>query len=54
VNQIPTIYHNKGIVFFILDDFDERKQVRDVRTIIFHPFSRREIRHAPENKVFRV
>ena len=28
--------------------------MRDVRTIHFHPFSRRKLRHVSENGVFRV
>ena len=32
---------------------DPSKKMRDVRTIHFHPFSRRELRRASENFVFR-
>ena len=33
---------------------DPSKKMRDVRTIHFHPFSRRELRHVSENEGFRV
>ena len=32
---------------------DPSKKMRDVRTIHFHPFSRRELRHASEHVLFR-
>ena len=38
VNQIPNIYRNKDIIFLMYDDFDEHEKMRDVRTILFHPF----------------
>ena len=45
------------IVFYVLAAFlrgvDPSKKMRDVRTIHFHPFSRRELRHASENLIFR-
>ena len=37
-----------------LRGLDPSKKMRDVRTIHFHPFSRRELRHVSENDVFRV
>ena len=37
----------------ILSGLDPSKKMRDVRTIHFHPFSRRELRHASENWFFR-
>ena len=33
---------------------DPSKKMRDVRTIHFHPFSRRELRYASENEGFRA
>ena len=33
---------------------DPSKKMRDVRTIHFHPFSRRELRHVSENGVLHV
>ena len=32
---------------------DPSKKMRDVRTFLFHPFSRRELRYVSENKGFR-
>ena len=37
----------------ILRGLDPSKKMRLVRTIHFHPFSRRELRHASENWLFR-
>ena len=41
------------LIFWISDDFDKSKKMRNVRTIIFHPFSRRDLCHVSENKGFR-
>ena len=37
----------------ILRGVDPSKKMRLVRTTFFHPFSRRELRHASENLLFR-
>ena len=37
-----------------LRGLDPSKKMRDVRTIHFHPFSRRELRYATENEGFRA
>ena len=51
--QMPTIYLNKDLIFWMSDDFDKLKKMRNVRTIIFYPFSRRDLCHVSENKGFR-
>ena len=51
LTKLPTIYLNKDLIFWISDDFDKSKKMRNVRTIIFHPFSRRDLCHVLENKV---
>ena len=60
---MPTLYLNKDLIwgisddldliFWISDDFDKPKKMRNVRTIIFHPFSRRDLCHVSENEGFR-
>ena len=52
-NPIPTTYHNKDIVFVIFDNLDDHKKMRDLRTIIFHPVSRRDLSYVSENEGFR-
>ena len=42
--------HKKDNVCLIFMDFAEHEKVRDVRTIIFHPFLRRELRYVSESK----
>ena len=47
-----------GNIFFdflvgTLRGVDPSKKMRLIRTIHFHPFSRRELRHASENLIFR-
>ena len=37
-----------------LTGLDLSKKKQDVRTIHFHPLSRRELRHVSENEGFRV
>ena len=41
------------LIFWISDDFDKPKKMRNVRTIIFHSFSRRDLCHVSENEGFR-
>ena len=41
------------LIFWISDDFDKPKKMRNVRAIIFHQFSRRDLCHVSENKGFR-
>ena len=52
-DQMPTIYLNKDLIFLISDDFDKSKKMRNVRTIIFHQVSRRDLCYVSENKGFR-
>ena len=52
-DQIFWIYDDLDLIFWISDDFDKPKKMRNVRTIIFHPFSRRDLCHASENKGVR-
>ena len=44
------------LIFLVgtLRGVDPSKKMRDVRTIHFHPFSRRELRYASENEGFRA
>ena len=63
LTKLPTVYFNKDLIFgisddldlifWISDDFDKPKKMRNVRTIIFHPFSRRDLCHVSENEGFR-
>ena len=53
-DQIPTIYLNKDLILFISYDFDKSKKMQSVRTIAFHPFSRRDLCYVSENKGFRL
>ena len=48
--------HGNPFFDFLVDTLrgvDPSKKMRDVRTTFFHPFSRRELRHASENLLFR-
>ena len=47
---MPTIYLNKDLIFLISDDFDKSKQMRNVRTIIFHQVLRRDLCHVSESE----
>ena len=40
-------------MLLMFDDFDKSKKTRNVRTIVFHPFSRRDLCYVSENKGFR-
>ena len=61
LSKIPTpiflknVNPNLFVCFFVgtLRGVDPSKKMRDARTIHFHPFSRRELRHASENLLFR-
>ena len=46
-------YSNKDLNFLISDDFDKSKKMRNVRTIIFHQVSRRDLCYVSENEGFR-
>jgi len=62
LTKLPTVYFNKDqilgisddldLIFWISDDFDKSKKMRNVRTIIFHQASRRDLCHVSENKGF--
>ena len=64
LTKLPTVYFNKDqifgisddldLIFWISDDFDQPKKMRNVRTIIFHPFSRRDLFHVSENEGFHL
>ena len=61
LSKIPTPNFPKSFTKTLFFDFlvgtlrgvDPSKKMRLVRTIHFHPFSRRELRHASENLLFR-
>ena len=63
LTKLSTVYFDKDqifwtsddldLIFWISDDFDKPKKMRNVRTIIFHPFSRRDLCHVSENEGFR-
>ena len=52
-NRFFGISDDLDLIFWISDDFNKPKKMRNVRTIIFHPFSRRDLCHVSENKGFR-
>ena len=58
-DQIFGISDDLDLIFWISDDFDKPKiidkpkKMRNVRTIIFHPFSYRDLCHVSENEGFR-
>jgi hypothetical protein len=53
LTKLPPKYLNTDLIFWISDDFDKSKKMRNVRTIIFHQVSRRDLCHVSENKGFR-
>ena len=61
LSKIPTPIFEQVFTETLFFDFlvgtlrgvDPFKKMRLVRTIHFHPFSRRELRHASENSLFR-
>ena len=64
MTKLPTVYFDKDqifgisddldLLFWISDDFDKPKKMRNVRAIICHPFSRRDLCHVSENEGIRV